>query len=301
MIRRRYSRKRTYRRKPSRRPTRRRYGVKKRTYRKKTSRRSILNLTSRKKRDTMMCRSNITAASQQAGTTYFTSPAIITGGISVQNPIVWCATARDNTFNTANTSGTVFDQSTRTSTTCYMVGLSEKVEIQISDGVPWQWRRIVFTYKGFQNAAPDITGFSLIADTSAGYARQVNALPNNTYRDTVEGLVFRGAKFTDWFDAMTAFTDPTRITVLYDKTRTIASGNEDGCIRKYSFYQSFGKNLVYGDDEAGGTENVQYYSTQSRAGMGDVIVMDYFLPRMGTTSANQLSFNPTATLYWHEK
>ncbi|AXL65882.1 putative capsid protein [Sierra dome spider associated circular virus 1] len=285
-------------------PSRRRSGGKKRTYRKKGSRKMILNMTSTKKRDTMINYTNVTGTSQIGGTAYSTSPAIITGGYTTFNPFVWVATARDNTTANSGGAGLKFFQSTRTATTCFMRGLAESIEIQVSDGLPWQWRRICFTYKGIADLIPSVTtapAFSLSQETSSGWVRTVNALPNNTYRDNFEAVIFRGSKGVDFSEPLTAPLDPTRITVKYDKTRTIASGNEDGCIRKYKFWHGMNKNLVYADDESGGVENVGYFSTQSKAGMGDYVVVDYFLPRTGSTSANKLSFNATASLYWHEK
>jgi len=283
---------------------RRSYG-RKRTYRKKTSRKMILNMTATKKRDTMINFSNITATSQIGGTAYSTQPAVITGGYVTFNPIVWCATARDNsTAVGVGNAGNKFYQATRTATTCFMRGLSETVEIQVSDGLPWQWRRICFTYKGVNDLLPGLTtapAFRLALETSNGWVRTVNALPNNAYRDALEGVMFRGVKGVDFNEPLTAPLDPTRITVKYDRTRTISSGNDDGCIRKYKFWHGMNKNLVYADDESGGCESTGYYSVQSKAGMGDFIVVDYFLPRAGSTSTNQLIFNPTASLYWHEK
>nr|QTE03640.1 MAG: capsid protein [Gemycircularvirus] len=276
----------------------------KRTYRKKTSRKMILNVSSTKKRDTMINFSNITATSQIGGTAYSTSPAVITGGYTTFNPIVWCATGRDNTIATGGTPGNKYYQATRTATTCFMRGLAENVEIQVSDGLPWQWRRICFTYKGINDLLPGLStapAFRVSLETSNGWVRTVNALPNNAYRDSLEGVMFRGVKGVDFNEPLTAPLDPTRITVKYDKTRTISSGNEDGCIRKYKFWHGMNKNLVYADDESGGTETTGNFSVQSKAGMGDYIIVDYFLPRAGSTSSNQLIFNPTASLYWHEK
>lgn len=265
------------------------------------TRKRILNMTSRKKRDTMLTLTNITASAQQGSNTYAPQPAIITGGTNASPPIVWCATARNNNYQGGVAGGT-FQDATRTSTECYMRGLSENIEIQVSDGVPWQWRRICFTYKGFNNAAPDITGFSLFyQSTTASYARAMNMVPNNTYKDTIQGIIFKGSTNLDWNDPIIAPLDNEKITVKYDKTRTIASGNEDGCIRKYKLWHPMNKTLVYADTESGGTKNQSSYSVQSKRGMGDYIVIDYFRPRQGTASTNQLSFSSNATLYWHEK
>lgn len=192
------------------------------------TKKSILNMTSKKKKDTMLNYTNITSSAQQGSGTYAVAPAIIVGGQNQNTttafPIVWCATGRDLTQDASNTPGYTWAGSTRTASTCYMRGLSEKIEIQVTDGLPWQWRRICFTYKGFNNAAPNATGFSLVQETTNGYVRNLNMLPSATYINTVEGLIFRGSKAVDWTDPMTAPLDTTRITVKYDKTMTIASG-----------------------------------------------------------------------------
>jgi len=274
----------------------------KRTTRKMPSKKMILNLTSRKKRDTMHQFTNISATSQQGSTTYTPNTAIITGGTNSSAPIIWCATARDNDPTGNSASGNVFQDATRTSSNCFMRGLSETVQIQVSNGVPWLWRRICFTYKGINAAMPALgSQFFLANESSDGWVRVVNMVPNNTYKDTLEGILFRGAANKDWLDAMTAPVDTGRVTLKYDKTRTIASGNEAGCIRKYKLWHGMNKSLVYDDDENGGGKTVSYYSVQDKAGMGDYLVVDYFKPRIGTAASDQLAFSCNSTLYWHER
>nr|QTE03660.1 MAG: capsid protein [Gemygorvirus] len=301
-----YARKRyvSRRRRPSTRRYRKTSAKTRRTYRKpirRMSKRAILNTTSRKKRDTMMPYTNITAATQSGGTTYANGSAIITGGTSTTSPIVWCATARDNEISAGGTAGNVFNEATRTATTCFMKGIRETVQIQVSDDVPWLWRRICFTYKGVNASLPSTNGFNLQAELSSGWQRVVNMVPNAAYVTTLNGLLFKGSQYVDWLDAMTAPIDNRRVTIKYDKTRTIASNNEGGCIKKFNLYHPMNSNLVYDDDENGGGENVSFFSVQGKAGMGDYMIVDYFQPRTGSATTNRLSFNPSATLYWHEK
>lgn len=269
------------------------------------SKRSILNVTSEKKRDKMLVYTNSTSTSQSGGTTYSTNPAIITGGTSVPACFIWCATARDNVTNlTTPTKGTKFDKATRTSSSCYMVGLKEALEIQVADGLPWQWRRICFTYKGnatLNSYLPtSSTSFAPSLEVSSGYVRLLNQIPTAN-RATFEALLFQGVQGSDWGDQMTAKVDTERVSVKYDKTITIASGNEDGVIRKYNRWHSMGHNLEYDDDENGGQMSASGYSVESRRGMGDYWVVDYFRPRVGSSSSNQMLFNAESTLYWHEK
>ncbi|WGD01120.1 MAG: capsid protein [Genomoviridae sp.] len=266
------------------------------------STKSLLNLTSRKKRDTMLNYTNITASAPTGGLTYLLQPAILTGGSAVPSFVLWCATARPPTVD-ATRFGTVIDAATRTASTCYMRGLAENLEIQVTDGMPWQWRRICFTYKNMRNAHPPVvdSGFEYGQLTTSGVVRTMNQ-PTGLLRDDLMGLIFKGARGADWQSEMIAPLDTTRISVKYDKTLTIASGNDDGLIRKYKRWHGMNSNLVYNDDEQGGDVTLDVsFSVSSKPGMGDYFVADFFQARQGSTTANQLSFGATSTLYWHEK
>lgn len=254
----------------------------------------------------MLTYTNSTAASQSGGTTYSSDvSAIVTGGQGVNGAatFLWCATARDNTVSNSGTKGTKYDVSTRTSSACYMVGLKESIEIQVSNGMPWQWRRICFTMKGTLGLTQN-TGFAQSFETSNGYVRvlnQVSGEPGGGQQYTLFERLFKGQNTVDWNDVMTAKVDKSRVTLRYDKTCSLASGNDDGLIRKYSRWHDMHKTLVYNDDELGGATNAQSYSTLGRAGMGDYYVLDLFRARTGATSADQITFRPEATLYWHER
>lgn len=251
----------------------------------------------------MLTYTNSTGSSQSGGTTYSVAPAIITGGSSTPAMFIWCATARDNTKSSTGTVGTKYDQATRTSSSCYMVGLSETIEVQVSDGLPWQWRRVCFTFKGqgtLNGALPAAsTSFAPAVETSSGWLRMMNQVTGD--RELLYALLFQGVRASDWSDPLTAKLDNERITVKYDKTCTIASGNEEGVIRAYKRYHRMGHNLEYDDDESGGGMTSSGYSVDSKRGMGDYWVVDIFRPRVGSTSSNQMLFNAESTLYWHEK
>nr|UQS94347.1 MAG: putative capsid protein [Corcyphos virus 4] len=184
-----------------------------------------------------------------------------------------------------------------------MVGLKEAIEIQVNNGMPWQWRRICFTMKG-PIGINQSTSFSLALELSNGWVRMANQVGDNTGSGDQYAIyerLFRGQNTSDWNDPMTAKVDQTRVTLKYDKTVNIASGNEQGAVRKYNRWHPMNKTLVYNDDELGGTEQPSAYSTSGKAGMGDYYVIDLFRARNGAGSTDQLSFRPEATLYWHEK
>jgi hypothetical protein len=275
------------------------YGRTRRYTRKRPmSRRSILNTTSKKKRDTMLPWTNITPSSQTGSTVYLTGAAVFTGGSASAPMTIWCATARDITPSSGPAAPAY--SPLRTATSCFMKGLSENIEIQISDGLPWQWRRIVFTSKSLGTDLASTPSFSIYNETSLGMVRTLN-IPTGGNRILLETLLFKGQVNQDWNDQLIAPVDRSRVTVMYDKTVTIAAGNESGSIRKFRRYHAINKTLVYDDDENGDTEVGNFLSVSSKAGMGDMFVVDIFRPRVGSTSSNQLLFQPNSTLYWHER
>jgi hypothetical protein len=112
----------------------------------------------------------------------------------------------------------------------------------------------------------------------------------------------RGGNGRDWNNFFTAPLDPTRISVQYDKTISIQSGNQAGRNVVYNRWHPMNKNLVYDDDENGQETEPSGNSTRGKPGMGDYYVIDMFTS--GTpisTETSGMSFSPEATLYWHEK
>ncbi|UOK20988.1 capsid protein [Chifec genomovirus UA13_96] len=289
---------------------RRSYAKKRSTFRsKKMSTKRILNLTAQKKRDTMLCWTNSTGSTQAGGSTYSTNAAVINGGVNDLDACtyLWCATNRDNTQGNGGGVGNKFNVSTRTSSSPYMVGLSEKIEIQCNTGMPWQWRRICFTMKG-PSLLPTSTAsgqtFSDAAELSTGWARMMNqstGSPTSLPKSGLTSILFKGTVNSDWLDPMTAPTDNSRVSIKYDKVVTLASGNEDGFIRTYKRWHPMRKTLYYNDSESGGAEVAAGRSVLGKQGMGDYYVVDLFRARQGSASTDQLTVRPEATLYWHEK
>ncbi|AWU66517.1 capsid protein [Bark beetle-associated genomovirus 4] len=293
------------RRRKSRSKPRRSYAKKRSTFRpRKMSRRSILNVTSRKKQDNMLSWSN----KNNAGN----NQAVATGGLYVNglagySMCVFCPTARSLT--TASATNLLVDQADRTSTTCFMRGYKENLRIQTSSPLPWLWRRIVFATKGptfYVSSAADTPTikFTPYSDTSVGMARLWFDLQYNSSPATVKAMntiIFKGNQDQDWNDVITAKVDPSRITVMSDRTCAIKTTNSNGHFSERKLWYPMNKNLVYDDDEAGAAVASSYYSTDAKPGMGDVYVVDYVVPGVGGATSDIINFNATATLYWHEK
>nr|AMH87722.1 capsid protein [Pacific flying fox faeces associated gemycircularvirus-11] len=285
-------------RKPYRRPARpsKKYGG-------KSSLKKMLNLVSTKKRDTMLTYSNTSASKPAGDTAYGAHDATLIGGQSYIFP--WIATARP-AITTDNNAGFPIDQACRTASTCYMRGLKERITMQTNTGSAWQWRRICFTMKGDQLYSTDGSNlrWSLMANEVGGVTgmvRVLNSVSGSNAGSTLVDLIFRGKFGQDWNNVMSAPLDQNLITVKYDKTRSIQSGNDDGILPTYSRWDPMVKNFISGDDENGGFEDTRRYSAGGKAGMGDYYVVDIINSALGSAPTDQLILGINSTLYWHEK
>nr|QCX29436.1 capsid protein [Plant associated genomovirus 9] len=266
------------------------------------SKKSVLNTTSRKKRNGMLTWSNTTntGASTTVGQqNVFVNAAV--GGL-----FLWCPTAMS-----LDAASVIPNRASRTASTCYMRGLSEHLRIQTSSGVPWFHRRICFTIRGsdpFDEYAPDDPAptqrqFPYI-DTSNGIERlffnaNINSM-NNTVGRWVS-ILFKGVIQKDWNDYIVAPVDTTRVTLKFDKTWTLQSGNSNGVVRERKLWHPMNKNLIYDDDENGDVQTPFYHSTTAKGGMGDYYVMDFIQSGAGGTSSDIMQITANSSLYWHEK
>lgn len=221
---------------------------------------------------------------------------------------LWLATARVMLTNPADLAN-VGDEATRTSTNCFMRGLKERIGITTSSGHSWIWRRICFTFKGeylldIQGAPADAAKYFEL--TTSGMVRGVPLFNTgdsfqNTMLGVLQGIVFKGARNEDWSSEVNATVSRTNVTVKYDVTRVIKSGNDSSTTKLFKIWHPMNANLTYNDDELGGRNLTSYFSTGGLQGMGDYYVYDIFEPAPGGTSTDVLRFDPHATLYWHER
>lgn len=269
------------------------------------TKKQVLNTTSRKKRNGMLSWSNTTATGATQTTGVGSLNAIGGTGNNIGAITLFSPTCMDLNNSAVHTIGL---ESRRTATVCYMRGFRENIRIQTSSGLPWFWRRICFTARNsfltsFTGDTPTNT-FRPYVETSNGLERlwlnqTINAMPN-----TIAGqqdIIFKGKANVDWNDLISAPTDPRFISVKYDKTRCIRSGNASGTIKEVKLWHSMGKNLVYADDEDGVVQDSNYFSVPGNAGMGDYFIYDIFLPGLGSGAGDIINVNSNATMYWHEK
>lgn len=219
---------------------------------------------------------------------------------------VWCATARDLTDG-SNVVNTITSEMQRTATTCYMRGVSERIDVQSSSALPWKWRRICFTLKdpsAFASGTGATIAYPGYIESSDGYTRTwVNAFVNNDTTATarLQEIMFHGRANTDWDEPMMAKIDTRRVDLKYDKTRLIQSGNDTGVFKKYPHWHSMNKNLVYDDEENGDVMQASNFSVTDKRGMGDYLIVDIFQAHGTGSETDILRVQSETCLYWHEK
>lgn len=266
-------------------------------------------MTSVKKRNTMLQIANTSTAG--GGPVTIGPGAYYVTGSNGNNVSLFCPTAMDLSSSTG-VPNTIVQQASRTATTCYIKGFSEKIRIQTSSGIPWFWRRITFRSRSnvFSTFAPADTptqtnsGYTSFTETSNGMQRlyfnqTINAANQTLFR--IHDILFRGTVNQDWVDPQTAQVDTTRVELVSDKRLTIRSGNQAGTVKDVTMWHPYNHNLVYDDDEAGATENTSYLSVNDKRGNGDMYIYDLFTAGTGSTSSDILQLTSTSTLYWHEK
>lgn len=264
----------------------------------------ILNLTSTKKRNGMLTFSNTNTVGAASN--------VLQQNLTINAPnganVLWSPTAQDLSDQTGNPAS-ISEVAARTSSVCFMRGLSERIRIQTSSGVPWFWRRICFTSKGGSFNSPSssdtpLQGTQPYLDTSSGVQRyalnqQVNNMPNTI--NNQQSIIFKGASGVDWNDVIIAPIDTSRITLKYDRVTTFRSGNNNGTVRETNLWHGMNKNLRYDDDESGDREVTSFFSTDSKEGMGDYYIYDIIRAGLGGTTSDLMSMAFNSTLYWHEK
>jgi len=269
------------------------------------TRKRILDITTTKKRDQMMSYSNArgpngttpepanSGGTDSGSVNLIAAPALIRGNGGVYF-FPWIATAR-------NINPTVDLPTSRNRETVYMRGLKERIRVETNSGASFRWRRIAFTQKGSLLWA-STNGGALwdINRPDIGAGRNVSLI-SATARTVFDRTLFKGTFGKDYRNYMDAIVDRQTVNVKMDKIFNIRSGNGSGVCKTYNIWHPMNSNLVYDDDESGDGIIGNLLSTNSKQGMGDYYIVDIIQGVSAATADDIMVFDPTATLYWHEK
>lgn len=232
------------------------------------------------------------------------SPLTLNGNATGR--VLWAATAQTLKANPFQ----VYE-GIRTATSCYMVGLSEHLKLQTGSPLPWFHRRICFALKG-SDIRTQQAGDSPTVPWQLQYEGTTNGVERLMFNMTAGGglgntvsatdnYIFRGVQNVDWNDVILAPVDTRRITVKFDKTWCLKSGNQNGTVYERKLFHPMKRNLVYDDEENGAAVSSAFYSVDSKPGMGDYYIYDVYAPGIQGQASDQLTIYANTTLYWHEK
>lgn len=203
---------------------------------------------------------------------------------------------------------TAAGESTRERQTTFSVGYKERLQVDILGGGVWKWRRVVFTFKGDSLYDQDVTWtrpwHNKAMDPEGNDMTRLIAQPTTDQALAIRSLLWDGTESIDWSSEFTAKVDTSRISPRYDRTVTFNPRNESGLSRTFRMWHPTRKNLVYNDEEAGGTPHDPgwYTSVLGKPGMGDLYVYDIVYKAVPAASGNgQMIFSPEGTYYWHER
>lgn len=253
------------------------------------SRRRILNVTSIKKHDNMRQWLRSSTGSLSPGVI-----SIINGAV-----YIYCPTARSLIGNA------VGGESDRQRQLTFARGYKEVTDITVIGGASWRWRRIAVSFKG-PGLLYDTTNTSASVNTAFyddsdnGMTRVYTEAASSSQAVNWRTVLFDGDEGRDWSNPFVAKVDTSRVTLHYDRMVTINPGTTVGTTRSFRTWIPLNKNLLYDDDERGPGTNSSYVSVQSKIGMGDLYIFDYFNRDTGDNTGS-LQLLSEATYYWHEK
>lgn len=276
------------------------------------STRTLLNKTSRKKRNGMLTWANTTSSGVLSTVTQ--NPLTIAGSNSgnTLGIVHFRPTAMDLNGNDT-TPNSIVNNACRTSSICYMKGFAENIRVETNTGNPWMHRRIcictrdpLFYTQQTSDAAGADRGYAAAGaiETSNGWQRLASNVQLDTLTNTTTSwlaVLFKGAQGNDWDDYITAPVDTTRVDLKFDKTWVYRSGNQQGVLKEKKLYHPMNRNLYYDDDENGAGETTTTISVRDKRGMGDYHIFDLFSQGSSGATTDFLKIRFTSTLYWHEK
>lgn len=258
------------------------------------SARRILNVTSRKKVDSMQP----VVVLEDSTTTV--------GGYTSLAPLLSLFVP-----NARNTRTPITNPAVRNSSDIFAVGYKEKVLLTVDGGGTLMWRRVVFYLKGEDlrramdsSDAGNIPNQLFDQTVEGGCRRVIGPLEGTTNaRDELQSYVFRGQEGVDWANQFTAPLDTRRITVKSDRTRVIRPGNDTGASRLFNLWYPIRRTISYEDDLESDVVGDRPFSTAGLRGVGDVYVMDIMAIVNDQSEApfTSYTFSPEGSFYWHER
>ena len=282
----------------------------------KVSRRRILNVSTRKLKDTMPC----VAITSGGSASTPGAPYNLTGDNDWA--FAFCPNARDSHQNFNNATFPIGQRGMyqRSLSDVFIRGYKEYVTLATNSGAPWLWRRLVVTMKTpLWQSFPAGTVQREVPLTDNRSSGQTRALYNfgsvggveTDLAKEVYAVIFEGTLDVDWHNVFNAKPDKRFVRVISDTQTNIQNTNDYGMLRNYKRWYSVNGNMHYNEKEEGNKikEDPDLASNETQAskfaadgitGVGDLWVFDFFsCPSRDVTDV--LKLQPNGTAYWHER
>lgn len=251
------------------------------------SRRRILNVSTRKKSDTMLTGVGEPDGGIDQSQVTFNAGTGAKYVVACMSFMVRAPGAEDHT---------------RRSLDVFFTGWKDNYRLYVGGGAGWAWRRIVFSSTDrFLEAA-------LPANLQNGYMRSINSatVPTNPLLDGWMEQLFIGRRSIDWTDVMVAITDRKRLNIHSDVTRRLNPGNDSGKEISSRVWTPVKRNLRYDDSEY--SDEVKPpdqaasspWVTTGGGSPGNVYVVDFY-DTMATDPTETLTVRIESKRYWHER
>jgi len=282
----------------------RRYSAKKRTYRKKTSKKRMINMLSRKKRDTMLSAAFSGSNPSPESPVTPGTPLQMTANSPTNGRVHMTFTNVSHRYLVPNNSAyTAY----RTATNTYVKGFSQTYTIIPNNESAWWHRRIMFATKEIYSTVEiqqSIGVQPFLGSTTNLPMRDLGNItegPYNDLRNNILGELFAGTPGVDWISPFRAKTDRTRISVISDRSFNYSSANDTAKPRIIKTYDAINKSVVYSDVENGLSMNPSPLSVDSKRGIGNIYVVDFYFCPSPEDDGVDLTVSSQSTYYWHEK
>jgi len=284
-----------------------RYTAKTRRYTRKrpASKRSMIKMMAKKKRDTMLSAASAGTNPDPSAQPQIGQPFTVrqdTGNQSNQRVHVTVANLSHRWLQPSNYSYAA----RRTATRTYVTGVAETYRLVPNSSVQWWHRRVVFSTKdtltstlsaaiGAEPISGDITRrvFRDLSGTSTGVWQELAV--------NLISLVFKGTIGVDWQDPMKAPIDRSRVNIHSDRFTNISSGNDSSRAKIVKHYTRIGKTLQYNDEENGTAVDVSPFSVDSKIGVGNIFVADFFHCPSPSDTTDEMTITSNTTYYWNER
>lgn len=249
--------------------------------------RRILNLTSVKKKDTMMPALVATDGSVSPTPT-------VSVNLPANSYVSWTQAISYRERQSVMTAPA------RNLRDIYLKGFAETLRIDTNSPNPIMVRRLVVSAPVRIDLTGGITGNDTQPTHVVDNGTHFIGLGVGTKNIDLYETLFEGSSTRDWQDVFIAKIDNRRWRVHSDKTFQVRSGNTGDAFRQMKFWDPINKKVQYDDEERGNDIYGSGWTTTSTQGHQQNVYCIYIWYNQMSAAINP-QITQQRTMYWHER